>query len=57
MTNLIRVTDGRWKTAVNMMNPLGSKGHNAQNFATLVSEMWRHEYTYLSPLTFRVCFA
>lgn len=46
--------DGRWKTAVNMMNPLGSKGHLAQIFATMISEMWRHEYTYLSPLTFRV---
>ncbi|KAF8315380.1 cysteine proteinase [Clavulina sp. PMI_390] len=48
--------DGRWKTAVNMLNPLGSKGQIAQNFATMVSEMWRHEFTYLSPLTFRKTF-
>ncbi|KAF9512677.1 hypothetical protein BS47DRAFT_1382832 [Hydnum rufescens UP504] len=45
--------DGRWKSAVNMMNPLGSKGHLAQAFSTIVSEMWRQEYIYLSPTMFR----
>lgn len=48
------ILDGSWKSAVNMINPLGSKGHLAQSFASMVSDMWRHEYTYLSPLTFRV---
>lgn len=48
------IGDGRWKSAVNTMNPLGSKGFIAQAFSSIVRDMWRGEYTYLSPTNFRV---
>lgn len=46
-------TDGRWKTAVNMLNPLGTKGQLASAFATLLHEMWHGDLPYRSPYAFR----
>ncbi|KAF9648660.1 cysteine proteinase [Thelephora ganbajun] len=46
-------TDGRWKSAVNMVNPLGTKGNLAHSFAMIVHEMWQAEMPYLTPLNFR----
>ncbi|TDL26727.1 hypothetical protein BD410DRAFT_895341 [Rickenella mellea] len=46
-------TDGRWKSAVNMVNPLGTKGHLTQAFASILHELWHEELPTLSPYTFR----
>ncbi|KAF8507957.1 hypothetical protein BU17DRAFT_56970 [Hysterangium stoloniferum] len=46
-------TDGRWKNAVNMVNPLGSKGNMARAFATLLHDIWHGDLPYLSPNGFR----
>lgn len=47
--------DGRWKSAVNMVNPMGTKGNLAHAFADILHEMWQGDLPYLSPYTFRVC--
>ncbi|KAL4065925.1 hypothetical protein V8B97DRAFT_1865268 [Scleroderma yunnanense] len=46
-------TDGRWKGAVNMLNPLGTKGGLAQAFANILYEMSHSELPHLTPLNFR----
>lgn len=46
--------DGRWKNAVNMLNPLGSKGNMASAFATLLYQLWHGDVNYLAPYEFRV---
>ncbi|KAH9930213.1 uncharacterized protein B0H18DRAFT_1116912 [Fomitopsis serialis] len=46
-------TDGRWKSAVNMMNPMGTKGSLAQAFANILRDMWQGESQCLMPVTFR----
>ncbi|KAL4251575.1 hypothetical protein ABKN59_006688 [Abortiporus biennis] len=46
-------TDGRWKSAVNMVNPLGSKGNLAHAFASILRDMWQGEMQWISPTTFR----
>ncbi|KAI0058855.1 cysteine proteinase [Artomyces pyxidatus] len=46
-------TDGRWKSAVNMVNPLGSKGNLANAFSSILHEMWHEEMPYISPYPFR----
>ncbi|KAL0574304.1 ubiquitin-specific protease doa4 [Marasmius crinis-equi] len=46
-------TEGRWKTAVNHVNPLGSKGRLTSSFAQLVHAMWGNELPYLTPTDFR----
>ncbi|KAI0924296.1 hypothetical protein AcW2_005215 [Taiwanofungus camphoratus] len=46
-------TDGRWKSAVNMVNPLGTKGNIAHAFANILRDMWQGELQCLSPMTFR----
>lgn len=48
--------DGRWKNAVNMLNPLGSKGNMAKAFATLLHELWHGDLPYMAPYSFRVRF-
>ncbi|KAG8900283.1 ubiquitin-specific protease doa4 [Tulasnella sp. 403] len=45
--------DGRWKSAVNIKNPMGSNGAVAEAFANMVHDMWLGESTYLSPYGFR----
>ncbi|KAI0832093.1 cysteine proteinase [Trametes gibbosa] len=46
-------TDGRWKNAVNMMNPMGTKGNLANAFANILRDMWQGENGTLSPVPFR----
>ncbi|KAH7890898.1 hypothetical protein F5I97DRAFT_1975992 [Phlebopus sp. FC_14] len=46
-------TDGRWKTAVNMLNPLGTKGSLAAAFAKILYEMSHSELPHLNPIAFR----
>ncbi|KAI0091490.1 hypothetical protein BDY19DRAFT_930706 [Irpex rosettiformis] len=46
-------TDGRWKNAVNMVNPMGTKGQLASAFANLLRELWQGEMASLTPLPFR----
>ncbi|KAF8555660.1 cysteine proteinase [Imleria badia] len=46
-------TDGRWRNAVNMVNPLGTKGNLAGAFAQILREMAHSELPYLNPLGFR----
>ncbi|KZT07231.1 cysteine proteinase [Laetiporus sulphureus 93-53] len=46
-------TDGRWKSAVNMVNPLGTKGNLALTFANILRELWQGDGQCLSPVTFR----
>ena len=53
LTDIFHV-DGRWKSAVNMVNPLGTKGNLAHSFSTIVHEMWQAEMPYLIPMNFRV---
>ncbi|KAG8883887.1 ubiquitin-specific protease doa4 [Tulasnella sp. 331] len=45
--------DGRWKSAINMQNPLGTQGSVAFAFATIVHELWQGESPYLTPYGFR----
>ncbi|KAF8448877.1 hypothetical protein L210DRAFT_3388244 [Boletus edulis BED1] len=46
-------TDGRWRSAVNMLNPLGTKGSLADAFAQILREMAHSELPYLNPIGFR----
>ncbi|KIK96766.1 hypothetical protein PAXRUDRAFT_10598 [Paxillus rubicundulus Ve08.2h10] len=46
-------TDGGWKNAVNMINPLGTKGSLAAAFANILYEMSHSELPHLTPVTFR----
>ncbi|EAU90391.2 ubiquitin carboxyl-terminal hydrolase 4 [Coprinopsis cinerea okayama7 len=46
-------TEGRWKTAINYTNSLGSQGRLVQAFAKLVHEMWGGDLPYLTPMDFR----
>ncbi|CAK5267757.1 unnamed protein product [Mycena citricolor] len=45
--------NGRWKTAVNTVNPHGSKGLLSGSFANLVRSMWSGELPYIIPVEFR----
>jgi len=47
-------SEHRWKPAINMLNPLGSKGHLTHAFAKLLHEMWGQDLPYLTPHEFRV---
>jgi len=49
-----RQSDGRWRSAVNMVNPMGTKGNLAHAFADILHEMWQGDLPYLTPYTFRV---
>lgn len=52
--------DGSFKRAINLYNPLGTKGNLAVAFAELLKALWEENYTFLSPVTFRVspeCFS
>ncbi|OAX40329.1 cysteine proteinase [Rhizopogon vinicolor AM-OR11-026] len=46
-------TDGRWKAAVNAINPMGTKGQLASAFATILYEMSHSELPHLNPTMFR----
>ncbi|KAI0036203.1 hypothetical protein K488DRAFT_76118 [Vararia minispora EC-137] len=45
--------DGSWSKAVNMLNPLGTKGAIAEAFSTLVRDMWNGQMPYITPFAFR----
>ncbi|KAG8799247.1 ubiquitin-specific protease doa4 [Serendipita sp. 398] len=45
--------DGRWQTAVNTINPLGSKGKFTEGYARLLVDMWRADMGALTPYPFR----
>ncbi|KAI0642296.1 cysteine proteinase [Trametes meyenii] len=45
--------DGRWRNAVNMVNPMGTKGNLANAFANILRDLWQGENGTLSPVTFR----
>lgn len=47
--------DGSYKKSINLYNPLGMKGNLANAFAELLKALWKEDYTFLSPVTFRVC--
>ncbi|KAF5361806.1 hypothetical protein D9756_002213 [Leucocoprinus leucothites] len=46
-------TDARWRNAINLVNPLGSKGRLTHAFAKLLHEMWGQDLPYLTPHEFR----
>jgi hypothetical protein len=46
--------DGRWKSAVNMVNPLGTKGNLVRAFSSILHDLWHGEMPYISPFQFRV---
>ncbi|GLB41634.1 putative peptidase C19 family protein [Lyophyllum shimeji] len=45
--------EGRWKTAINLINPLGSKGKLVTAFSQLLLRMWDSREAYFSPHEFR----
>nr|XP_019051247.1 hypothetical protein I302_01696 [Kwoniella bestiolae CBS 10118]OCF30177.1 hypothetical protein I302_01696 [Kwoniella bestiolae CBS 10118] len=45
--------DGSYKRSINIYNPLGTKGNLANAFAELLKALWKEDYTFLSPVTFR----
>lgn len=50
----LRYADKRWKSAVNMVNPLGTKGRIAAAFAALLGEMGKGDVAFIMPSHFRV---
>jgi len=56
LTDIGVLVDGRWKNAVNFMNPLGTKGNIARSFAMLLHDMWHGDLPYITPMGFRVRF-
>lgn len=48
------IQDGRWKNAVNMVNPLGTKGSLARAFGQILYDMSHSELPHITPSTFRV---
>ncbi|KAF9224073.1 cysteine proteinase [Gyrodon lividus] len=46
-------TDGRWRGAVNMLNPLGTKGSLVTAFANILYDMSHSELPHLNPVAFR----
>lgn len=47
--------EGSYKKAVNKTNVLGTKGVLADAVAHLVQTLWEEQYSFLAPVTFRVC--
>lgn len=47
-------TEGSYKRAINYHNKLGTKGDLANAWSELLKALWREDYTFLSPVTFRV---
>ncbi len=46
--------DGSFRPSINANNPLGMGGRLAIAFAELLKALWKEDYTFLSPVTFRV---
>jgi len=51
------IPDGRWKSAVNMVNPLGTRGNIVRAFSSILHTLWHGEMPYITPFEFRVCTA
>lgn len=45
--------EGRYKSAINRENPLGTKGVLADAVAQLIRSLWSEQYRFLAPVTFR----
>ena len=48
------IVDGSFKRAINYNNKLGTQGNLANAWSELLKALWREDYTFLSPVTFRV---
>ena len=46
-------TSGVWKRCVNTSNRLGMQGRLAESFSQIISHMWKEQFTFISPMTFR----
>ncbi|TIA95593.1 hypothetical protein E3P96_03805 [Wallemia ichthyophaga] len=46
-------TSGLWRRCVNHSNRLGMQGRLAESFSQILSHMWREQFTFISPMTFR----
>ncbi|KAH9944957.1 cysteine proteinase [Epithele typhae] len=46
-------SDGSWRTALNMINKMGTGGQLATAYANILRDMWQGEGGTLSPVTFR----
>lgn len=53
-SSFLFVVDGRWKSAVNYLNPLGTKGNLVHAFSSILHDLWHGEMPYISPFQFRV---
>ena len=47
--------EGSYRKAINTTNVLGTKGVLADAVAQLVHSLWSQQYSFLAPVTFRVC--
>jgi ubiquitin carboxyl-terminal hydrolase 8 len=47
-------TDGSFRKQVNTVNPLGTKGALASTVAQLFGVLWGEQYTFVSPVSFKV---
>jgi len=47
--------DGSYKSHVSKDNPLGSRGVLAEAFAAIVRHLWSGDYSFISPVTIKVC--
>ncbi|TIB95941.1 cysteine proteinase [Wallemia mellicola] len=46
-------TSGVWRRFVNHNNKMGMQGRLAESFSQILTHMWREQYTFISPMTFR----
>jgi hypothetical protein len=46
---------GSYRRSINVLSPLGSKGVLTSAFADLIKHLWSDQYTYVSPISLRVC--
>ena len=53
-SSFLFAVDGRWKSAVNYLNPLGTKGNLVHAFSSILHDLWHGEMPYISPFQFRV---
>ena len=53
-SSVLFAVDGRWKSAVNCLNPLGTKGNLVHAFSSILHDLWHGEMPYISPFQFRV---
>lgn len=49
--------DGSYRRAINLQNPLGTRGVLAEAFAQLLRTLWSEQYRFVSPMAFREAIA